>query len=79
MVDEMFGEFMLMLGLDVLMNNYWRFKFILSMDMRERESFEDTVKLTLSMFKDDSEWNLVNMEETMHLSEPLFQCHEGSK
>ena len=72
MEEELFREFKLRLDPNVVINNYWRLKFILSRDMHERESFGDMVKLTVSMFKEDVDHHMFHMTEVIHLSEPPF-------
>ena len=47
--------------------------------MWKQESFDDMVKLTVSMFKEDTEQDLVHMTEIMHLFEPPFQHPQRSK
>ena len=39
MEEEIYGEFKVRLGEGVVMSHYWRFKFILSRSMDERESY----------------------------------------
>ena len=37
------------------------------------------VKHTVSMFKECVERNLGHMKEVIHLSDPRFQCQQGTK
>ena len=68
MEAKIFGELWLRLGPVVVILNYWHLKFILSRAMRERESFGDLVKITISIFKEDAEKILVHMRDLMQLS-----------
>ena len=47
--------------------------------MHEWESFGEMVKLTVSMFKEETESNLGHMQEVICLFEPPFQCQQGTK
>ena len=73
METEIFGEFRLRLGPEVVISNYCLLKFILSRAMRERESFGDLVKIIVSTFKEDAEKILVHMRDLMQLTKPPFQ------
>ena len=73
MENEIFWEFRLSLGLEVAISNYQCLNFILSRAMRERESFGDLVKITISTFKEDADKSLVHMRDLMQLSEFPFQ------
>ena len=73
MENEIFGEFRMKLGWDVVMSNYWCLTFILSCSMNERERFVDLVKIIVSTFKDDAESSLVRMKILLQLVEPPFQ------
>ena len=63
----------------MVINNYWRLKFILSWSMREKEIFREIVKQKINMFKEDADRNMVRMIEVIHLSKLPFQCQQGSK
>ena len=79
MENEVFREFKLKLGPDVVISNYWRLNFTLFRAMCEWESFGEMVKLTVSMFKEDAESNLGHMQEVIHLSKPPFQRQQRTK
>ena len=70
---EIFGEFRLRLGPEVAILKYWHLKFILFRAMRERESFGDLVRITISTFKEDAKKSLVHMRDLMQLLESPFQ------
>ena len=74
MEEELFRVFNFRLSLDMVINNYWRLKFILSWVIRERESFGEMVKLTVIMFKEDVEHNMVHMFEVICISKPPYPC-----
>ena len=62
MESEIFGEFRVNLGCEVVMSNYRRLKFILSCSMNERERFAELVKIMVDTFKEDAESILVHMK-----------------
>ena len=74
MENEIYGEFRLKLGREVVMSNYYRLKFILSHSMNERESYVKLIRITMGTFKDDAESNLSHMRSLLRLSTPPFQC-----
>ena len=52
MEEEIQGKFKLRLGQDVVMNPYWRLKFILARYMCEWESIGDMVRITVGLLKE---------------------------
>ena len=68
---EIYGEFKLNLGHELVMFNYWRLKFILSHSMNERDIFAELVRIIVGTFKEDAESNLVHMISLLQLAEPL--------
>ena len=52
MKEENQGKFKLKLGQDVVMNPYWRLKFILARSMCERESVGDMVSVIVGLLKE---------------------------
>ena len=73
MENDIYGEFRLKLGREVVMSNYWRLKFNLSRSMNERENYAELIRITVGTFKDDAESNLIHMRSLLRLSTPPFQ------
>ena len=72
MENEIYGEFIMNLGRDVVISNYWRLKFILSRSMNERDSYVELIQITVGTFKDDAVRNIVHMRSLLRLSAPPF-------
>ena len=72
--EDIFCEFRVKLGGDVVMSNYWRLKSILSHSMNETESYAKLIHITMGNFKDEAEINLGHMHNLLCLLAPPFQC-----
>ena len=72
MENDIFGEFCMKQGGDIVMSNYWWLKFILSRSINERESYAKLICITVGTFKDDAERNIVHMRSLLRLSAPPF-------
>ena len=72
MENEIYGEFIMNLGRDVVISNYWRLKLILSHSMNERDSYVELIRITVGTFKDNAERNIVHMCSLLRLSAPHF-------
>ena len=73
MEEEIYDEFKVRLGEDVVMSHYWRLKFILSRSMDERESYAKLICITVGKFKEEAECNLDHMNNLLRLLGPPFQ------
>ena len=79
-IETMENEvFKLKIGLDLVINNYWRLKFTLYIEMHEREIFGEMVKIIVIMFKEDAEINLGHMQDVFSFSSHLFSANREPK